>query len=174
MCVCAKHACYDWSSYPQLKCPLSAGPQSSVSRQGCGATAGLSQESQHLGSPWSRWSEVLKWVCVQYTVIYQNLSIYIHIHIYIIHIHIYIHIYIYYIHVCIYIYMYVMILICDTDGFKCRKPSKSIQSGSKSGSAIGCRGTNGVGTSQAGGIHQALGWICGSNFLYTMYNCIQL
>ena len=51
VCVCAKHACYDWSSYPQLKCPLSAGPQSSVSRQGCGATAGLSQESQHLGSP---------------------------------------------------------------------------------------------------------------------------
>ena len=106
--------------------------------------------------------------------IYCNLSksIYLYTYTYIHNTYTYIYTYIYYIHV--YIYMYVMILICDTDCFKCRKPSKSIQSGSKSGSAIGCRGTNGVGTSQAGGIHQALGWICGSNFLYTMYNCIQL
>ena len=89
------------------------------------------------------------------------IHIYIYIYTYNTYTYMYIHIYIY-----IYVYVYIVILICDTDCFKCRKPSKSIQTGSKSGSAIGCRGTNGVGTSQAGGIHQALGWICGSNFCW--------
>ena len=115
-----------------------------------------------------------KWVYVQYTekypVIYLSIYIYIFIYIYI-RIHI-IHINIY-MCVCIYIYsciiyhilhihMYKMILICDsvivsTVGSQafCFHPKWSVHWAVPPGIAefiCCCRGTNGVGTSQAGGI----------------------